>query len=123
LPTEAEWEYAAKGGQKSNGYIYSGSNNSSNVAWYDGGNSSNTTQEVGQLSSNELGIYDMSGNVWEWCSDLHKDYSGSSGVGFYRVLRGGSWYDYVSDIRIINRNYADPSHRGNSIGFRIVLVP
>jgi formylglycine-generating enzyme required for sulfatase activity len=78
LPTEAQWEFAARGGNKSEGYIYSGSNTIGDVAWYSGNNSPNGTKAVGQKLPNELGIYDMSGNVWEWCSDWYGGYSSSA---------------------------------------------
>ena len=100
LPTEAEWEYAARGGNKSMGYKYAGSNNIKDVAWYDG-NSGNKTHPVAQKQPNELGLYDMSGNVLEWCSDWYDSaYYGKSPItdpegpnsGTLRVLRGGSWY-------------------------------
>ena len=123
LPTEAEWEYAARGGSKSRGYKYSGSNNIDAVAWYRD-NSGDHTHPVGTKSPNELGIYDMSGNVWEWCSDWYKGYPGSSGVsdltGSDRVLRGGSWISDASNCRVAYRNRNAPDYRHNSFGFRLV---
>ena len=107
LPTEAEWEYAARGGRKSNGYKYAGGNNIGDVAWYYD-NSGKQTHDVGQKRSNELGLYDMAGNVREWCQDWYGDYSSSSqtnptgaSTGSYRVYRGGdkdlnAWYCRVS---------------------------
>ena len=98
LPTEAQWEYAARGGKKSRGYQYSGSNTLGDVAWYSG-NSCSRTHAVGTKQPNELGIYDMAGNVWEWCQDWYGSYSSSPQTnstgavsGSYRVFRGGSWY-------------------------------
>jgi formylglycine-generating enzyme required for sulfatase activity len=132
LPTEAEWEYAARGGNKSKGYKYSGSYSIDQVAWYDD-NSSSTTHSVGTKQANELGIYDMSGNVWEWCQDWYGDYSlftqtnptGASS-GSYRVRRGGSWYDtalYVGRTCCVShRNGSDPSRRDREYGFRLVRV-
>jgi formylglycine-generating enzyme required for sulfatase activity len=129
LPTEAEWEYAARGGYKSQGYTYSGSNTLSDVAWY-ADNSSNTTHAVGTKQPNELGLYDMNGNVWEWCSDWYGDNSNvaqtnptgpSSGYG--RVDRGGSWRDNTQYCRVAYRDCIRPDIRGNFIGFRLVLVP
>jgi len=128
LPTEAEWEYAARGGNKSKGYKYSGSDNIDDVAWYDG-NSNNQTHEVGTKSPNELGIYDMSGNVGEWCQDYKKDEyeSGSQtnpqgpSSGSHRVLRGGSWDSDAWYCRVSNRPFADPDYWFNIVGFRLVL--
>ncbi|NLH93406.1 MAG: formylglycine-generating enzyme family protein [Candidatus Cloacimonetes bacterium] len=128
LPTEAEWEYAALGGVKRKGYKYSGSSIISSVAWYDG-NSGNKTHEVGTKAANELGIYDMSGNVWEWCWNWYDSayYTLSpdldprgAGLGSYRSLRGGSWYFKDSYCRISNRNGSDPDFRSFNHGFRVV---
>ena len=129
LPTEAEWEYAARGGNKSRAYQYSGSNNIGDVAWYTG-NSGDHTHRVGSKSPNELGIYDMSGNVWEWCSDWHDaDYYGSSprhnpqgpSGGKYRVLRGGSWADNADLCRVALRYWYLPAYSYYGFGLRVVL--
>ncbi|MBR2486302.1 MAG: SUMF1/EgtB/PvdO family nonheme iron enzyme, partial [Paludibacteraceae bacterium] len=129
LPTEAEWEYAARGGQKSRGYKYAGSNALSDVAWYED-NSSSKTHPVKQKQANELGIYDMSGNVQEWCQDWDGSYSSSAQVnptgpssGSYRVYRGGNWYFSASGCRVASRGSSYPSGRSHSIGFRVVLLP
>ena len=126
LPTEAEWEFAARGGNSSRGYKYSGSNNIGSVAWYDV-NSNSKTHPVGQKTDNELGIYDMSGNVWEWCSDLYGDYSSSNQTnpkgassGSYRVLRGGSWFGSASYCRVSYRYGSNPENRRDYDGFRLV---
>ena len=128
LPTEAEWEYAARGGNKSRHYKYSGSSNIDDVAWY--WNNSGKTHAVGTKSPNELGIYDMSGNVYEWCSDWYGSYSAGAQTnpqgpssGTYRVLRGGSWNYNASYCRVSNRNYNDPDFSFNGLGLRLVLVP
>ena len=127
LPTEAEWEYAARGGNKSQGYKYSGSNTIGDVAWYTS-NSSSMTHPVGTKAPNELGIYDMSGNVWEWCSDRYGSYSSSSQTnptgptsGSNRVIRGGSWgNDARRNCRVSNRGTYSPVHRDSYVGFRLV---
>ena len=126
LPTEAEWEYAARGGNKSKGYKYSGSNTIGDVAWY-GNNSSNTTHPVGQKAPNELGIYDMSGNVWEWCQDWYGSYSADSQTnptgpsrGSTRVLRGGSWGSNARNCRVSIRNILNPDYGYDNNGFRLV---
>ena len=127
LPTEAEWEYAARGGNKSKGYKYSGSNTIGNVAWYID-NSSSKTHDVKTKQANELGIYDMSGNVWEWCQDWYEDYSSYSQTnptgpssGSYRVLRGGSWYGRARRCRVSYRSYNYPDNVNYYYGFRLVL--
>lgn len=125
LPTEAEWEYAARGGKKSNGYKYAGSNNIGSVACYTD-NSGSKTHSVKGKSPNELGLYDMAGNVWEWCSDWYGNYSrGSqtnpqgSSSGSIRVLRGGSWRGYARSCRVSYRNGNDPGGRSRNGGFRL----
>lgn len=127
LPTEAEWEYAARGGKKSKGYKYSGSNNIDAVAWYKN-NSDNKTHIVGSKQANELGIYDMSGNVWEWCQDWYGVYSEgfqtnptgpTSGDG--RVVRGGSWITEGKGCRVSERDPGEPTSQVQIIGFRIAL--
>ena len=128
LPTEAEWEYACRGGKKSRGYKYSGSNTIGDVAWYKD-NSSSETHPVGTKSPNELGIYDMTGNVWEWCQDWYGSYSSSSQTnptgatsGSYRVLRGGGWLDYIASIfRSSSRGRYGPGSHDNSHGLRLAL--
>ena len=127
LPTEAEWEYAARGGNKSQGYKYSGSNTIGNVAWY-GDNSGEATHNVKTKSPNELGIYDMSGNVYEWCEDWYGNYSSSSqtnptgpSTGSYRVLRGGSWYGGAKYCRVSLRLNSDPGNGYFDYGFRLAL--
>lgn len=127
LPTEAEWEYAARGGNESTGYKYSGSNTIGNVAWYyDNGGSK--THAVGTKQANELGIYDMSGNVWEWCSDGYDSYSSSSQTnptgaasGYLRVSRGGSWRDDASCCSVSNRVSGTPGFWYYIIGLRLVF--
>ena len=127
LPTEAEWEFAARGGNNSRGYKYAGSNNIGDVAWYDG-NSGDKTHAVGTKSPNELGIYDMSGNVWEWCQDWIGSYSSASQTnptgassGSYRVLRGGCWDYNARSCRSSHRYLNAPNHRFNDDGLRLVL--
>jgi len=129
LPTEAEWEYAARGGNRSRGYKYSGSDNIGSVAWYTD-NRGETTYPVGQKSSNELGLYDMSGNVWEWCQDWYdKNYYGSSpsqnpkgpSTGSIRVLRGGCWGGFARYCRVSNRSYFTPVIRNGLLGLRLAL--
>ncbi|MBX2926627.1 MAG: SUMF1/EgtB/PvdO family nonheme iron enzyme [Saprospiraceae bacterium] len=115
LPTEAQWEFAARGGNYSMGYEYSGDSVLTNVAWYSD-NSNNRTRAVKLKKTNELGLYDMSGNVWEWCADWYDE--GSS-----RVIRGGSWGNSSRYCRSASRSWGDPGARTNLVGFRLVFVP
>ncbi len=143
LPTEAEWEYAARGGKKSRGYRYAGSNNLDEVGWYDGNyqkgksyGAEGTTHPVGQKKPNELGLYDMSGNVWEWCRDWYDEnyYEAceAKGVvrnpqgpskGSNRVNRGGRWNDFARRCRASFRYFWYPGSRDSYLGFRLVRVP
>lgn len=132
LPTEAEWEYAAKGGHLANGsnllnggYNYSGSNNIGDVAWYSS-NSGSKTHSVGTKKANELGIYDMSGNVWEWCNDWKGNYSSGSQTnprgpnwGMSRVFRGGSWHHNDKNCRVADRYDFIPDLGFSNLGFRL----
>ncbi len=127
LPTEAEWEYAARGGNRSRGYKYSGSNVLSDVAWYDD-NSGGKTHPVGSKSPNELGLYDMSGNVREWCYDWFGTYSSSAQTnptgpssGSFRVRRGGSWDFAAVSCRSSTRNRDAPDDRIENLGLRLAL--
>jgi len=143
LPEEREWEYAARGGSKSKGYKFSGSNNMNDVGWHEG-NSGESTHPVGAKQPNELGIYDMSGNVWEWCSDWNQPYPGykdNSTAGklqelmelmggggekteyprVERIVRGGSWYSKAKECRVPTRGMTIPQLEDNGLGFRLVL--
>ncbi|MBQ0056498.1 MAG: SUMF1/EgtB/PvdO family nonheme iron enzyme [Bacteroidales bacterium] len=127
LPTEAEWEYAARGGKESKGYQYSGSNNLGSVAWYDD-NLGSKIHAVKPKQPNELGLYDMSGNVWEWCQDWYGGYSGGSQTnpkgpssGSRRVYRGGSWYYDARHCRVAYRNWDTPHYRSYDLGLRLGL--
>ena len=127
LPTVAEWEYAARGGKKSRGYQYSGSTKVSKVAWY-GKNSGSKTHPVGTKQANELGIYDMTGNVWEWCQDRDGSYESSSQTnptgsasGSFRMCRGGSW---INDARLCRSSFCylvTPGDRSYFLGLRLVF--
>jgi formylglycine-generating enzyme required for sulfatase activity len=126
LPTDAEWEYAARGGAKSKGYKYSGGDNIAEVAWYHG-NSGAKPHPVGQKAPNELGIYDMSGNVWEWCQGLYGDSDGSQtnpaepSPRRFPVTRGGSWFSDALNVRVSYRSINTSDYRSDRIGLRLVL--
>ncbi len=128
LPTEAEWEFAARGGERSHNFKYAGSDHLDEVAWHDG-NSNNQTHPVCRKKSNELGLYDMSGNVWEWCWDWYDSYPSSpqsnplgASSGARRVRRGGSWnYDFAR-CRVSYRNFNAPDERDYYFGMRLVLA-
>jgi formylglycine-generating enzyme required for sulfatase activity len=131
LPTEAQWEYASRGGNKSRGYRYSGSDNLDDVAWYKG-NSGMRARKVADKAPNELGIHDMTGNVFEWCNDWYNsDYYSLSpeesprgfARGTYRVFRGGSFRNDPQFLRVTHRNYNDPNRRWADLGLRLALEP
>ena len=131
LPTEAEWEYAARGGNKSQNYRFSGSNDYNEVAWVDDNTMMTGPRPVGTKKPNELGIYDMSGNVWEWCTDYYSPYFYSSAtakapnpvnnnITAYRSLRGGSWHYRVDLATVYSRDGPKPSYTNYNYGFRVV---
>jgi sulfatase modifying factor 1 len=128
LPTEAEWEYAAKGGKKSSGYKYAGGKDPASIAWYNA-NSGKATHPAGGKQANELGLSDMAGNAWEWCWDWDNGaYAAGSQTdprgadsGSSRVLRGGSWYDEPGSLHVSFRVSNAPDVRGSSVGFRVAV--
>jgi len=129
LPTEAEWEYAARGGRQGRDTTYAGSNTIGDVAWHSG-NSGIKTHPVGTKAANELGLHDMSGNVWEWVHDWYQNsYSGLSttdptgpGSGSSRVNRGGGWGSTATGCRVAARSINSPSGTRSNLGFRVVLA-
>lgn len=128
LPTEAEWEYAARGGRNSRGYMFSGGNKLTDVAWFDGNRGEDGTKDVGKLEKNELGFYDMSGNVREWCYDHYESYSlkpvtDPLGRGEKVIARGGSWRNNMRGNRVTERANYEPSMAEDYIGFRVALAP
>lgn len=128
LPTEAQWEFAARGGNKTHHYVYAGSDSCAAVCWY--GDSYGGTKKVATKLPNELGLYDMCGNVYEWCADWYAAYDSASAInpqgplsGENCVYRGGSWFVYGPYFcRITNREWGDPTTKGTHLGFRLVLV-
>ena len=127
LPTEAEWEYAARGGKSLHGTLYSGSDDADAVAWHQG-NAGNRLHPVGSLQPNELGLYDMSGNVWEWCSDRYGAYSAEAQTnpqgpnsGQRRVVRGGSFSYEAAFSRVTQRNSIQPNTQSFAVGFRLAM--
>ena len=128
LPTESQWEYAARGGNKSYGYTFSGSDDLEIVGWYES-NSGRQTQPVGGKNPNELGLYDMSGNVLEWCRDWFGEYNvgpqtdpQGSLSGEFRILRGGCWYNTPVECRLTYRSFNGPASRFNDAGFRVIRL-
>lgn len=126
LPSEKQWEYAARGGSKSGGFKYSGSNEPDLVAW-NSRNSEKKTHPVGSKLPNELGIYDMSGNLREWCENtFYKDYSSKEQLDHkydYRVLRGGGWFDLEQRCRVTDRSWQNSENYNSAMGFRLVAIP
>ena len=127
LPTEAEWEFAARGGNKSNNYLYAGSNDIAQVAWYDD-NSGDISQIVATKAANEIGIFDMTGNVWEWCSDWFGNYGAEAqtnpagpATGEEKVLRGGSWCSSAKKCRNSKRFSAAPDFADDDMGLRLAM--
>ena len=127
LPTEAEWEFAGRGGNISKGYKYSGSNADVSVAWKVG-NSNARSHPIGRKKPNELGIYDMTGNIFEWCSDWYsptwyqvspKDNPIGPASGQHKVIRGGSWFQDNTGLRVCDRASANPGYRYGYVGFRL----
>jgi formylglycine-generating enzyme required for sulfatase activity len=129
LPTEMEWMFAARGGTQTHSYTYSGSNTIGNVCWYDGNNTPNGTKQVGTKIANELGMYDMSGNTWEWVWDISGSYPGGNQTnphgatsGTYRCVRGGSWTTSEGGCEVAYRNNNTPTLKHYDLGFRVLRI-
>ena len=129
LPTEAQWEFAARGGNNSTGYKYVGSNELDDVAWYIS-NLDYQSHPVAQKRPNELGLYDMSGKVWGWCQDWYGRYSRKAQTnpqgparGKFRVSRGGGWFNFADYCRVSFRGSYTPGYHYNDLGFRLCLIP
>jgi formylglycine-generating enzyme required for sulfatase activity len=121
LPTEAEWEYAARGGQKSGGFMYSGSEKAGDVAWYTKNTHDSGSREVKTRQPNELGLYDMSGNVWEFCADWYRKAPDGKPSSNFHVIRGGAYDCDARYSRVTNRFMYDQRRRRMEVGFRLVL--
>ena len=135
LPTEVEWEWFARGGQiaieqGTFDYTYSGSNSINEVAWYyeNSGGNKGATQDVGLKKPNQLGLYDCSGNIWEWCYDTTENiengksytYKAFDSSNVYRRLKGGSWYEDANVCTVLSRSHDQATYDFNSVGFRLV---
>lgn len=125
LPSEAEWEYAARGGKYSHGYAFAGSDNAEEVAWYD---NVDRPQPVAQLKPNELDLYDMSGNICEWCDDIYEEYTADPKVnphgaaeGTYHLARGGGWNRGSRMCKVYDRGNYRPEYASNAVGLRLVM--
>ncbi len=128
LPTEAEWEFAARGGNKTKHYKYSGGNNPNEIGWFSDNTKQTGTRPVRAKKPNELGLYDMSGNVYEWCQDWKYEYSGEDEVnprgpetGYIKASKGGSWHSSTKSLRVSNRDDDPPEFYSHNVGFRVAL--